>query len=330
MSGQVLGFATTRAAFEAAIDRRWDASQSVVLRYRGACSFGGGGEERFRELLGETSLREGLRIVPLLRYRDVAVDVLDSSSRMHTHTHKSVDGCVTTARCLLRGQRRIVFESGGNTGTALTAYATRAGIETFLFLPADNLPLLDAVLFEHPKAHLIAVDDAREVKPAAAAFAARHRLARVPEVAWRHQAASFIGCFVLEELLGGARYDHFVQGISAAFAPIGIYRVLEPFREALGGLPRFLGVQQADNCPMLRAWKGADAAPLPLPTTSGLLAKVMYDGAPQTYGTYEELRQLLGVATGTSRASMARPSRNGSEASSMVGRRSSSLRARTS
>jgi len=271
MTGTPLPFASTLAAFESAIDRRWDPALSIVLRYREACRHDGQNDEHFRELLGQTSVREGLRVVPLLRYRDVTIDVLDSTSLMHTRTHKSVDGCVTTAQCLLRGQRRIVFESGGNTGAALTAYATRAGIETFLFLPADNLPLVDAAMFESPGAHLIAVDDARDVKPAAAAFAARLGLARVPEVAWRHQAATFIGCFVLEALLGRPRYDHFVQGISAAFAPIGIYRVLEPFRAALGGLPRFLGVQQAANCPMLRAWKGTPIAATPLPSTSARL-----------------------------------------------------------
>ena len=121
-------------------------------------------------------------MVPLLRYREVAVDVLDSTSRMETHTHKSVDGCVTTARCLLGGYSRIVFESGGNTGAALTLYASRAGSRRSCFCPRRTCRCLDAGTLRAPGAHLMAVDDAADVKPAAAAFAEREGMPRVPEL----------------------------------------------------------------------------------------------------------------------------------------------------
>ena len=290
------------AGFHQAIDRDCAATDSVVLRYRKACrvaaAMDADADPRFDALLAETSIREGLRVVPLFRFRGVEVDILDATSRMHTRTLKSIDGCVTTAHCRQRGLERIVFESGGNTGSALTVYGGRAGLETFLFVPTDNLPLLHSPAFAHERAHVIAVDDPRHVKPAARAFAAQHGIARVPQLEWRYQASAFVGCFVLEHLLAGGGYDHIVQAISAAFAPIGIYRALEPCRELLGGLPRFLGVQQAANCPMVRAWRAAEALSVPeLTSTAGLLAKVMYDGEPRTYGTADELRRIL-VATG--------------------------------
>jgi len=288
--------------FEQAIDHRYDAEQSVVLRYRDACRFvtPESGDLRFQELLQRTSIREGLRVFPLFAYRGVELDILDATSLMHTSTHKSIDGCVTSAQCLLRGHERIVFESGGNTGTALTLYGGQAGLETFFFVPAENLPILDARIFDRKDAHVIPVDDPRQVKPAAGAFADQNGLPRVPQLAWRYQASAFIGCFMLEHLLAhGVIYDHLVQSISAAFAPIGIYRVLEPHRERLGGLPAFLGVQQAANCPMVRAWRPTASAEVPsaLASTAGLLAKVMYDGQPRTYGTFDELRRIL-LATG--------------------------------
>ncbi len=127
-------------AFERAIDRSCPADRSVVLRYRKACRlWESPATDALEPLLPRTSLGEGMRVVPLFVHRGVTVDVLDSTSLMATHTHKSVDGCVTTAHCLRAGYSRIVFESGGNTGAALTLYASRAGIETFLFLPAENL-----------------------------------------------------------------------------------------------------------------------------------------------------------------------------------------------
>jgi len=206
-------------AFERAIDRGCPADRSVVLRYRKACRlWDGPATDALEPLLPRTSLGEGMRVVPLFVHRGVTVDVLDSTSLMATHTHKSVDGCVTTAHCLRAGYSRIVFESGGNTGAALTRYASRAGIETFLFLPAENLTLLDAGTFAEPGVHVVAVESAADVKPAAAAFAKREGIPRVPDLAWRHEAAACIGGFVLEHLLSHQPPTHFVQGISAAFA----------------------------------------------------------------------------------------------------------------
>src|SRR4029077_16479 len=109
-------------AFERAIDHSIPATASVVMRYRDACRLADDAEQdrALKDCLPRTSIGEGLRVVSLLEYKDVAVDVLDATSLMATGTHKSIDGCVTTAHCLLSGYRRIVFESGGNTGTALT------------------------------------------------------------------------------------------------------------------------------------------------------------------------------------------------------------------
>jgi threonine synthase len=288
-------------AFASAIDRRHEASRSVVLRYRNAVRLEPDDEQdtRLKALFERTSIAEGLRVFPLFTHRDVEIDVLDETSLMGTRTLKSIDGCVTTAQCLLRGHRRVVFESGGNTGTALTVYGTRAGLDTFFFVPAENLPLLDGKAFASATAHVIAVDDPREVKPAAAAFAARHGLARVPVLDWRLQASTFVGCFVLEHLLACEPYDVLAQSISGAFSPVGIYRMIGKYREKIGRLPAFLGVQQAANCPMVRAWKaGTDAAAVePVESTAELLAKVMYDGNPGTYGTFGPLRRIL-VETG--------------------------------
>jgi len=128
--------ASALEAFERAIDRSCPADRSVVLRYRRACRLGEDpAADTLEPLLARTSLGEGMRVVPLFVHRGVTVEALDSTSLMATHTHKSVDGCVTTAHCLRAGHRRILFESGGNTGAALTLYASRAGIETFLFHP---------------------------------------------------------------------------------------------------------------------------------------------------------------------------------------------------
>lgn len=287
------------ASFAAAIDRRHEASRSVVLRYRRALRFLPDEDEnaRYTSLLEGCSVREGVRIVPLLEHRGVALDVLDETSCMLTGTLKSIDGCVTSAWCLFEGVRRVVFETGGNTGAALAEYGARAGLESFCFVPRENLPLLASETFARPETHLVAVEEPGLVRPAAERFAELYGLVRVPRREWRVAASRFLGCFLLESLLDGQRVDWLVQTISAGFAPIGIYDVLAAhgLPDAARGAPRFLGVQQAANCTMFRAWRAGspDVEPEPVRSTARLLSPVMYDSRPLAYGTFERLRGVL-------------------------------------
>jgi hypothetical protein len=293
---------TSNVCLEKLIDPRYAAENSIVLRYRNTFTFGttDGEDARFKECLEKTSIREGARIFPLLSYKGVDIHVLDETSLMHTGTLKSIDGCVTTAKCKLKGYERIVFESGANTGMALTAYGSRAGLETFFFVPEENLPLLDRKIFRSPATHLISVEDPGLVKRAARLFARLYGLKHVPETAWRYEASGFRGCFVLEHILAQGRFDWITQTISAAFGPIGIYSILKQFKQQAGVPPQFLGIQQQANCPMYRAWKSLAPTPTPVPirSTSQLLTKAMYDFAPHTYGTYQDLKDLLVASRG--------------------------------
>jgi len=285
--------ASNRAEFEQYIDESRDAEDSIVLRYRNAVELGDGRDDAgIKEWLGRTSIREGARIFRLATFRDVEIFILDETSRMHTRTLKSVDGCVTTARCKHAGHQRVIFETGGNTGAPLTEYGQRAGLETYCFLPEENLYLLKSSIFESDRAHLIAVKEPGMVKPAARRFGEMHGLKHIPEVEWRFEAATFRGMFLLEHLLSGGGFDWMVQVISAAFGPVGIYGVLRPFAGELGGVPRFLGVQQAANCPMYRSLKGG-GDPAEVKSTGDLLTRVMYDSRPHSYGTTEALREIL-------------------------------------
>ncbi len=287
----------------AAVDQRAAADQSVVLRYRHALCFADLGADagRFRDLQEHTSIAEGLRIFALGTYHGVQIDILDETSLMHTRTIKSIDGCVSIAHCLLRDYRSVVFESGGNTGVALTDYAARAGLTTHCFVPAHNLPVLEGGVFEAPDAHLIAVEDPRDVKGSAREFATLHHLPLVPQVGWRFHASMFVGCFLVEQLTGGPGYDYLAQTISAAFGPIGIYRILFEHVARVGRLPRFLGVQQEQNCAMVRAWRAAFGEGAPATTaasTAPLLARVAFDREPHTHGTSDDLHTLLRASGG--------------------------------
>lgn len=286
----------------AVVDHSFPAEKSIVLRYMNAFQFASSRNEdaKFKELLLKTSIREGARTFFLTKYKGVDIHVQDETSLMHTRTLKSVDGCVTIAHCLELGYRQVVFESGGNTGTALTAYGTKAGLETFLFLPDENVPLLNSKVFKHPKAHLISVDDPGSVKSAAKLFEESNSFPHIPRTSWRIEASKFRGMYLAEYLAAGSTFDWLVQTISAGFGPIGIFWALARYEREIGHLPRFLGIQQEANCPMYRAWKSKVncAATVSLPSTGKLLSRVMYDSDPQTYGTRDDLMKLVDATRG--------------------------------
>lgn len=294
--------AESRSDFEKRIDGSFRPETSIVCRYRNAIRFDDRTEIdlAFKRHLPENSIREGARVVPLLTYGGVDIHILDETSGMATGSLKSIDGCLTTSLCRMEGIGRIAFESGGNTGSALTRYGRNAGLETFFFCPLDNLDLLDSGLFDHGRAHLIAVRDRGRVKELAGLFARTAGIRHVPDKSWRYAGGMLRGLFLLEQMLAGGRFDWISQTVSAAFGPIGIYNVLNAFREELGGLPGFLGIQQEANCPMVRAWKPEAAK---RPGGAGkerqrLLARIMYDESPDTYETYRDLHRLLTLTRG--------------------------------
>ncbi len=289
--------AGNRAALERCIDRSRGPDESIVCRYRNALRLDDrdGRDLALKRLIPETSIREGARIVSLPAYRGVALHVLDETCWMATGSLKSIDGCLTASLCRADGIARIAFESGGNTGSALTRYGRNAGLETFFFCPCDNIDLLDGGLFDGPRAHLVGVENRARVKELAALFARTAGIRQFPEKSWRYAAGMFRGLFLAEHLPAAGPFGWISQAISAAFGPIGIYGVLDAFREEVGALPRFLGIQQEANCPMFRAWNPEGARRLgPAGGRGGeLLAKIMYDESPDTHRTWRDLRRLL-------------------------------------
>ena len=288
--------AGNRAAFSNGVNTAYSPDQSIVCRYRDLMRFfdDPGQDGTFKRHLLDTTIREGARIVELVEYKGVTVRVLDETSAMATGSLKAIDGCLTAALCLTEGARRIAFESGGNTGSALTRYGRHAGVETFFFCPVDNLDLLDSSLFLGGKNRLIGVADRSRLKEFTASFTRATGIRHLPERSWRYAASMLRGLFIVEQMLAGMKFDWLIQTISAAFGPIGIYRVLDTFKGDLPSIPSFLGVQQQANCPMYMAWKRNQGATGEQAATPGtLLTRVMYDRDPRTYNTYGDLCALL-------------------------------------
>jgi threonine synthase len=267
------------------VDEQYAADRSVALRYAPALLDG-------VDVLA-TSRREGVRILDLGAWRGVNLKLLDESSLMASGTYKSLDGCLSTALCRKEGIRRVVFSSGANAGAALSLYGAATGLESFFFCPAGNLNKLDGALFDHPGAHLIAVEGSdRRVKEAARLAAKRLGAPVIPSLEWRMLSAGCRGMFLAEQLLRGQRFDWLAQSVCAGYGPLGIYNVFE--RLALPSAPKFLAVQQGGLCPIVNAWEQHRETLPPLTDTDWHekpIEPALYNVHPDE--TYPELYRII-------------------------------------
>ena len=283
--------ASNRSNFAASIDSTYAPEASVVLRYKNILNPGMTDEEdlKYKALLQSTSIKEGARIFHLMNFCGVEIYILDETSLMHTKTLKSIDGCVTIAKCKLAGAEKVVFESGGNTGTALTEYGRRAGLETYFFVPEENLSLLNGKTFERDKAHLVSVSEPGLVKEAVRLFEKLNDLQHIRQTTWRFEASMFRGLFILEYMLRNEKFDWLAQTISAAFGPIGIYRVLNGL-EQRGGPPTYLGIPEVANSCIEPGKLRLLYRPTSEQGSGKLLSRVMYDVKPHTPGPRKNYR----------------------------------------
>jgi len=103
---------------------------------------------RYRELLpvereeNIVSLGEGMS--PLLECPRLAAEVglenllIKDESQLPTGSFKSRGLCLAVSRAKELGVERLAIPTAGNAGGALAAYAARAGLEAFVFMPADT------------------------------------------------------------------------------------------------------------------------------------------------------------------------------------------------
>lgn len=81
----------------------------------------------------------GEGFTPLLRERFGALEIgLKAEFASPTLSFKDRGAVVLVAHALARGVDRLVADSSGNAGTAISAYAARAGIECRVYIPAST------------------------------------------------------------------------------------------------------------------------------------------------------------------------------------------------
>ena len=97
---------------------------------------------RYRELLpvrrSENIVSLGESITPLIELGEGANVLVKDESRLPTYSFKARGMAIAVSRAKELGLTRLAMATNGNAGAALAAYGSRAGMETFVFCPADT------------------------------------------------------------------------------------------------------------------------------------------------------------------------------------------------
>ena len=229
-----------------------------------------GGFWKYRELLpvrnADNVIDLGEVVTPLIRLHaserehGVSGEVLvKDEGRLPTGSFKARGLALAVAMARELGVQSMAMPSNGNAGAALAAYASRAGIESYVFCPADTPPInLQEIALQG--AHVFCIDGliddcgrlVREGAPSMGWF----DVSTLKEP-YRIEGKKTMG-IELAEQLGWTLPDVIFYPTGGGTGLIGMWKAFAEL-EHMGWIgsqrPRMVAVQASGCAPMVRAWE---------------------------------------------------------------------------
>ena len=243
---------------------------------------------RYREVLpveqddNIISLGEGW--TPLLRARRLGESVgvrelyIKDESQNPTQSFKARGMAVAISMARELGASKVAVPSAGNAAGALAAYAARAGLESFIFMPRDT-PCANVVECEQTGAHVTLMDGL--ITDCGAEVAKRKEAEGWFDVStlkepYRVEGKKTLGYEVAEQL-NWELPDVIIYPTGGGTGLIGMWKAFDEM-EQMGWIgskrPRMVTVQAAGCAPIVRAFEEgkrfADEFPNAATTASGL------------------------------------------------------------
>jgi threonine synthase len=266
---------------------------------------------RYRELLPPddddaiVSLGEGLS--PLLPCRRLGQrfglhDVwIKDESRLPTGSFKSRGLAMAISMCRQFGIRRVAIPTAGNAGGATAAYAARAGIEAFVFMP-DDTPTINQYECHLAGAHTFLVDGlitdcgrlVREGKELMQWF----DLSTLREP-YRIEGKKTMG-LELAEQFNWRLPDVILYPTGGGTGLIGMWKAFEELAQ-LGWLeddrrPRMVAVQSAGCAPIVRAFEAGQKHAEPFPNAATVASGIRVPAAIGDFMILDAVRSSEGRA----------------------------------
>ncbi|MHC4549419.1 MAG: threonine synthase [Planctomycetota bacterium] len=222
---------------------------------------------RYRALLptGERVISLGEVITPLLPCPRLAATLgvetlyIKDESRLPTGSFKARGMAVAITMATGLGAKRVALPSAGNAGGAAAAYAARAGLECFVFMPADapEVNRAEAALFD-AKVYLVdgLLDDCGALVREGSQHMGWYDLSTLREP-YRLEGKKTMG-FELAEQLGWRLPDVILYPTGGGTGLIGMWKAFQELT-ALGWLeshrwPRMYACQSTGCAPLAAAY----------------------------------------------------------------------------
>jgi len=231
---------------------------------------------RYRELLPVRRAADivslGEEATPLIRARALEFDLgakapllVKDEGRLPTGSFKARGLALAVSMARELGLTRLAMPSNGNAGAALAAYASRAGMESFVFCPADT-PEVNIREIALQGGHVFRVDglidECGRIVGEGKARMGWFDVSTLKEP-YRIEGKKTMG-LELAEQLGWSMPDVIFYPTGGGTGLIGMWKAFQEL-EAIGLIgperPRMVAVQAAGCAPIVKAWEaGAEHA----------------------------------------------------------------------
>ncbi len=188
--------------------------------------------------------------------------LLKDESTNPTGTFKARGMTAAVSMAIELGVKKLAAPSAGNAASALAAYAARAGLEAYLFMPRD-VPRANAIECESMGAHVTLVDGL--ISDCGRIVAQRREAEGWFDVStlkepYRVEGKKTMG-LELAEQLGWRLPDAIFYPTGGGVGLIGMWKAFDEL-EQLGWIgssrPKMIAVQAAGCAPIVRAWEAGE------------------------------------------------------------------------
>ncbi|MDR7555091.1 MAG: threonine synthase [Armatimonadota bacterium] len=250
---------------------------------------------------GATPLLDAPRLAQRFGLRRVW---LKDEGKNPTGTFKARGLAAAVSRARELGVRAVAMPTAGNAGSALAAYAARAGLAAYIVMPRDAPVVTRAEVVAYG-AHAYAIDgvitDAgralRDLAPVHGWF----DLSTLREP-YRVEGKKIMG-YEIAEALGWRLPDAIVYPAGGGTGLVGIWKAIAEMR-ALGWvgppLPRMIAVQAAGCAPIVRAWEDGHDHAVPVSAPHTIAAGLRVPAAIGDYLMLRAVRESGGAAVAVS------------------------------
>jgi threonine synthase len=237
---------------------------ATLWRYREALPF----DEVYTGWQGVT-MGEGLTpLVPLSQ--EQANVFLKVEYLMPTLSFKDRGAAILIAKAQELGVQSVVTDSSGNAGTAVAAYAARAGIECTIYVPDSTSSAKVKQIVAHGAAvHAIpgTREDTAQAAVAAVEQGTRYYASHIYNPFFYQGTKTY--AFEIWEQLGGRAPDILVLPVGNGTLVLGSYYGFRELMRAgmIEKMPRILAIQAKGCAPLAQAFERGDAVAAPVENT---------------------------------------------------------------